>query len=58
MTNLDNKLKEWLDLANVVETIKLSRGDTQLKALDLYQTKAQLYLEAYGERFNILKRPK
>lgn len=53
----DNKLKDWLDLANVVETIRTTRGKDQLRALNLYMNKSIVYLEVYKERFNPLRKP-
>lgn len=55
---IDNKIKDWLDLANVVETIRTSRGVEQSKALDMYMTKSLSYSKTYGERFNPLQKPK
>lgn len=54
---IDNKLKDWLDLANVVETIRTSKGKVQMEALNLYMNKSIIYLETYKEKFNPLRRP-
>lgn len=55
---IENKLKDWLDLENVIFTIRTTRGVEQLKALNLYMNKSMLYLEEYNEKFNPLRKPK
>lgn len=57
MKSLDNKLKDWLDLANVVQAIRTLRGKEQLQALNLYMNKSIIYMETYNEKFNPLKKP-
>lgn len=55
---LHDKLKDWLELKNMIETITtIKNSHSQRKAIELYVSKGMKYHEKYGERFNTEKKP-